>query len=164
MLAVNFVVNVEEGSEPSVGDGDASSSASLCECGSDAPPGQRDLAAEGMFEYGSRCGIWRVLRTFSEFALPATAFVCALALERLPQVAAALREGDTFDFCCHGWRWEDHLGMEEETERARIASAVASMVKTLGAAPQGWYCRTAPSVNTRRLLVEHGGFVYDSDA
>lgn len=163
-LAVNFVINVEEGSEPAVLDGDPSSCAALCECSSDAPVGVRDLAAEGMFEYGSRCGIWRVLRTFGERGLPATAFVCALALERLPEIAAALRDADNIDYCCHGWRWEDHLDMAEGDERARISAAVASMERTLGRPPEGWYCRTAPSLNTRRLLVEHGGFVYDSDA
>ena len=163
LLALNFVINVEEGSEPSIPDGDANSCASLCECGSDAPPGVRDLAAEGMFEYGSRVGFWRVLRLFEEYSAPATAFVCALALERLPLVAAALRQSG-FDFCCHGWRWEDHIDLPLEVERDRIARAVRSMRDTLGTAPKGWYCRTAPSVHTRRLLVEHGGFIYDSDA
>ena len=112
---MNLVINVEEGSEPSIPDGDPSSSGSLCECGSDAPEGVRDLAAEGMFEYGSRCGFWRVLRALQSRGLPATFFACALAVERLPGVAAAIRASG-FDVCCHGWRWEDHINMKPELE------------------------------------------------
>ena len=120
-----------------------------------------------MFEYGSRVGIWRVLRAFEKRSAPATAFACALALERLPDLAAAVRDGiarTTLDVCCHGYRWEDHIAMDEATERARIAAAVSSLTRTVGAPPRGWYCRTAPSIRTRRLLLEHGGFEYDSDA
>ena len=166
-LAVNFAINIEEGSEPNILDGDDRSTGALCECASEAPPGVRDLAAENMFEFGSRVGVWRVLRAFERRDVPATAFACSLALERLPALAKAVREGvarGLLDVCCHGWRWEDHIAMDEATERARIADAVASLTRTLGAPPTGWYCRTAPSTNTRRLLVEHGGFAYDSDA
>eukprot|EP00038_Savillea_parva_P013973 m.213564 g.213564 ORF g.213564 m.213564 type:complete len:695 (+) comp26708_c0_seq1:378-2462(+) len=116
-----------------------------------------------MFAYGSRCAVWRVLRTLREYDVDPTIFACALALERMPELAQAIRQGRS-DVCCHGWRWEDHIAMDEVTERDRIARAVASLKQTLGSTPTGWYCRTAPSVNTRRLLVEHGGFVYDSDA
>ena len=167
LLAVNFAINIEEGSEPNMPDGDPASTAALCECPSDAPRGVRDLAAESMFEYGSRVGIWRVLRAFEKRGLPATAFACSLALERLPEIADAVRRGvvgGLLDVCCHGWRWEDHIAMGEAEERERIARAVASLTATLGAPPRGWYCRTAPSLNTRRLLLEHGGFAYDSDA
>ena len=87
LLAVNFAINIEEGSEPNMLDGDGASTAALCECPSDAPAGVRDLAAESMFEYGSRVGVWRVLRAFRSRGVPATAFACALALERLPEVA-----------------------------------------------------------------------------
>ncbi len=166
-LAVNFAINIEEGSEPNILDGDDKSTGALCECPSEAPPGVRDLAAENMFEYGSRVGIWRVLRAFERRSAPATAFACSLALERLPELAAAVRAGVSrglLDVCCHGYRWEDHIAMDEPTERARIASAVASLTSTVGAPPTGWYCRTAPSIRTRRLLLEHGGFAYDSDA
>ena len=166
-LVVNFAINIEEGSEPSMPDGDAGSTGALCECPSDAPSGVRDLAAESMFEFGSRVGVWRVLRAFQSRGVPATAFACALALERLPALAAAVRKGiadGLMDACCHGYRWEDHIAMDEDEERARIAEGVTSLTATLGAPPPGWYCRTAPSTNTRRLLVEHGGFVYDSDA
>ena len=167
LVAVNFAINLEEGSEPSMADGDGASTAALCECPSDAPAGVRDLAAESMFEYGSRVGVWRVLRAFASRGVPATAFACALALERLPALAAAVRRAvadGALDVCCHGYRWEDHIAMDEEEERSRIALACASLAKTLGAPPKGWYCRTAPSVHTRRLLAEHGGFTYDSDA
>lgn len=168
-VAINFAINIEEGSEPSMGDGDPASTAALCECPSDAPAGVRDLAAESMFEYGSRVGVWRVLRAFQSRGLPATAFACALALERLPEVAAAVREGmatGSLDVCCHGYRWEDHIAMEETEERERISRAMASLSATLGSGPSGWYCRTAPSVRTRRLLAEVGGpsLMYDSDA
>jgi len=163
-LAVNFVFNYEEGSEYSVPDGDGFSEASLTEMPSSAVPhGDRDLAAESMFEYGSRVGFWRLLRLFRERDLPLTVFACALALERNAEVAAAIREGG-YDICCHGWRWIEHYKLSEDEERAHIARAVASLTEMFGAPPAGWYCRTGPSLNTRRLLVEHGGFLYDSDA
>ena len=163
-LALNFVLNFEEGSEPSIPDGDPASEWGLTENGGVNPnvPG-RDLSAEGMFAYGSRVGFWRTMRLFSERALPMTVFGCALALERHPPAAAAIRAAG-HDVCCHGWRWEKHYELTEAEERARIARAVASLQRTMGERPLGWYCRHGPSVNTRRLLVEHGGFLYDSDA
>jgi allantoinase len=163
-LAVNFVLNFEEGSEPSVPDGDPASEWGLTEYGG-ASPGVvgRDLAAEGMFAYGSRVGFWRIMRLFQERELPLTVFGCALALERHPAAATAIRAGG-FDVCCHGWRWEKHFELPEAVERERIARAVASLMQTMGERPLGWYCRSGPSVNTRRLLVEEGGFLYDSDA
>jgi peptidoglycan/xylan/chitin deacetylase (PgdA/CDA1 family) len=123
----------------------------------------RDLAAEGMFAYGTRVGFWRLLRLFAEHGWPMTVFGCALALERNPQAAATIKDAG-FDVCCHGWRWEKHFDLDEPTERERIARAVASLQKTMGERPLGWYCRSGPGVNTRRLLVEEGGFLYDSDA
>ncbi|HXT80081.1 MAG TPA: polysaccharide deacetylase family protein, partial [Acetobacteraceae bacterium] len=163
-VAVNFVLNFEEGSEPSVPDGDPASEWGLTEYGATSPGVKgRDLAAEGMFAYGSRVGFWRIMRLFAERRLPMTIFGCALALERNPQAAAAIRQAD-YDVCCHGWRWEKHFDLSEEVERARIARAVASLRTTMGERPLGWYCRSGPSVNTRRLLVEEGGFLYDSDA
>ncbi len=163
-VALNFVLNIEEGSEYSIENKDGFSEASLTEMGeSPVPRGERDLAAESMFEYGSRVGIWRILEMFSRRKLPMTAFACAMVLERLPEVAAALREAG-HDICCHGWRWVEHYRLSEDEERRHIAMAVASLRRTMGAAPAGWYCRYGPSVNTRRLLHEHGGFLYDSDA
>jgi peptidoglycan/xylan/chitin deacetylase (PgdA/CDA1 family) len=160
-LAVNFVMNFEEGSEPSFTDGDGLSEAALTEVG---PQGlkDRDLAAESQFEYGSRVGFWRIHRIFQERELPLTVFACALALERNPPAASAIGQAG-YDVCCHGYRWEKHYEMEVNVERERIHKAITSLQKSLGARPLGWYCRYGPSLNTRRLLVEEGGFLYDSD-
>jgi allantoinase len=160
-LAVNFVMNFEEGSEPSFADGDGYTEASLTETG---PQGlkTRDLAAESMFEYGSRIGFWRIYRLFQARGLPLTVFGCALALERNPPAAQAIAKAG-YDVCCHGWRWEKHYELDIDEERERIRKAVASLKDSVGARPLGWYCRYSPSVNTRRLLVEEGGFLYDSD-
>ncbi len=114
-LALNFVLNIEEGSEYSIPDGDGFSEASLTESPvSSVPHGERDLAAESMFEYGSRVGFWRVLELFMVRKLPATA--CALALERNPPMITALRDAG-LDLCCHGWRWVEHYRLSEEDER-----------------------------------------------
>jgi len=162
-IAVNFVMNYEEGSEYNALD-DGVSEGTLTESGSSNYGVKgRDLAAEGMFEYGSRVGFWRVHRLFKERGLPLTVFGCALALERNPKVAAAIRESD-WDVCSHGWRWIKHYELSEAEEREHIRKAVESMKKTVGERPLGWYCRYGPSVNTRRLVVEEGGFLYDSDA
>ena len=122
----------------------------------------RDLAGEGMFEYGSRVGFWRLVRLFQERSLPMTVFGCALALERNPPAAAAIRASG-FDVCSHGWRWIKHYQLSEAEEREHIAKAITSLQKTVGERPLGWYCRYGPSMNTRRLVVEEGGFLYDSD-
>ena len=162
-LALNFVLNIEEGSEYTIDNGDGRSEATLTEMNdSPVPHGKRDLAAESMFEYGSRVGIWRILELFATRKLPMTAFACAMVLERQPDIAAALREAG-HDICCHGWRWVEHFRLSEDEERRHIAMAVESLKRSMGAAPAGWYCRYGPSVNTRRLLHEHGGFLYDSD-
>jgi allantoinase len=160
-LALNFVLNYEEGSEPSIQDEDGFTENRLTE--SSVKVQGRDLAAEGMFEYGSRVGFWRVHREFESRQLPLTIFGCALALERNPDAATAIREAG-YDICCHGYRWVNHTDLDEATERRNIELAVESLERTIGAPPKGWYCRYGPSVNTRRLLVEHGGFLYDSDA
>jgi putative urate catabolism protein len=165
-LAINFVINYEEGSEPSVQDGEGYTEAGLTEAAWGRAPdvkSGRDLAAEGMFEYGSRVGFWRLMRLFQERGLPLTIFGCALALERNPAAAQAIRAAG-LDVCCHGWRWIRHYELTEEQEREHIAKAIASLQKTVGERPLGWYCRYGPSVNTRRLVVEEGGFLYDSDS
>jgi len=162
-LALNFVVNYEEGSEPSVQDGEGYTETGLTESTSSASGLKgRDLAGEGMFEYGSRVGFWRLHRTFLERGLPLTVFGCALALERNPEAAQAIRAAG-WDVCCHGWRWVRHFLLSEEEEREHIRRAIQSLKQTVGDRPAGWYCRYGPSVNTRRLLVEEGGFTYDSD-
>jgi allantoinase len=163
-LALNFVLNYEEGSEYSVPDDDGRSEATLTELGAFDPRLKgRDLAAESMFEYGSRVGFWRILRLLRERNVPLTVFGCALALERHPQAAAAIAAAG-YDVCCHGWRWINHYDLSEQEEREHIRRAVESLRRTVGDRPYGWYCRYGPSVNTRRLLVEEGGFLYDSDA
>jgi allantoinase len=163
-IAINFVMNYEEGSEPSIPDGDGVSEGGLTEVVA-ADPGRqgRDLAAESMFEYGSRVGFWRVMRIFQERSLPLTTFACALALERNPPAAQALAAAGA-DICSHGWRWVKHYELDVDEERRQIEMAVQSLTTTTGERPLGWYCRYGPSLNTRRLLVEEGGFLYDSDA
>ena len=162
-IAINFVLNYEEGSEPSIDDGEESTETWFTESNGLATGLRgRDLAAEGLFEYGSRVGFWRIMRLLQERKLPATVFGCALALERNPAAAEAIRTAG-FDVCSHGWRWIKHYLLSEEEEREHIRKAVASIERTTGSRPLGWYCRYAPSENTRRLLVEEGGFLYDSD-
>ena len=162
-IAVNFVMNYEEGSEPSVQDGEGYTETGLTESTSSSIGlDGRDLAGEGMFEYGSRVGFWRLTRAFQERGLPMTVFGCALALERNTAAAQAIGKSG-FDVCCHGWRWVKHFTLSEAEEREHVAKAVTSLKQTVGERPAGWYCRYGPSVNTRRLLVEEGGFTYDSD-
>ncbi len=161
-LALNFCITYEEGGEESVPDGYAQSEAALTEGGNGGFTG-RDLAAESMFEYGSRVGFWRLHSLFQQRSMTATILACALALERNPAVCEAIRNSD-YDVCAHGWRWERHQNLSEADERQRIADTVASIEKTIGSRPLGWYCRYGPGLNTRRLIVEEGGFLYDSDA
>ena len=163
-IAVNFVINYEEGSEPSIADGYGYTETGVTDAhGGNQGVKGRDLAAEGMFEYGSRAGFWRLLRLFQDRGLKPTIFACALALERNPLAAAAIREAG-LDICSHGWRWVKHFQLSEEEEREHIRRAIASLERTTGMRPEGWYCRYGPSENTRRLVVEHGGFLYDSDS
>lgn len=162
-LALNFVMNYEEGSEPSFNDGERFSETGLTEAhGLNQMGSGRDLAAESMFEYGSRVGFWRLVRLFEERGLPMTVFGCALALERNPLAVAKIR-ANGYDICCHGWRWIKHFELSEQEEREHIRRAIASLQQTMGERPLGWYCRYGPSVNTRRLIAEEGGFLYDSD-
>lgn len=163
-IAVNFILNIEEGSEHSIPDGDQVSEGRGTETGASLlPSGVRDMAAESMFEYGSRVGYWRLRKIFLERGIPFTAFACALALERNPLVTESILK-DGVDVCCHGRRWIYHATMSEDQERREIDEAVAVMTRLLGKPPSGWYCRYAPSPNTRRLLVEKSSFLYDSDA
>ena len=163
-VAVNFVLNVEEGAEYSTLDGDGRTDSALSEvAAARVPVGDRDLGYEGMVEYGSRVGVWRILRLFRDRGLPMTIFAAAQALERHPPLAAAIAASG-HDVVCHGWRWAEHYLMDEATERAHIARAHETITRLTGRAPEGWYCRYAPSVHTRRLVAEHGGFAYDSDS
>src|SRR3984893_12543547 len=162
-VAVNFVMNYEEGSEPSMQDGEGYTETGLTESTSSSNGLKgRDLAGEGMFEFGSRVGFWRLMRALQERGLPMTVFGCALAFERNKEAADAVKASG-FDVCSHGWRWVKHFDLTEAEERDHIQKAVKSLEQTVGNPPAGWYCRYGPSVNTRRLVVEHGGFTYDPD-
>ncbi len=159
-VAVQIVVNYEEGSEKTYAMGDQVNDG-LYELPFEVE-GQRDLAVESMYEYGSRVGIWRLFRIFDAAGIPVTHFACAVALERNPEVAAKLaRRGD--EAAGHGYRWSNHYEMNRDEEREAIRLAIASIEKTTGKRPDGWYCREM-SVNTRELVVEEGGFFYDSDS
>ncbi len=163
-LAVQIVMNYEEGSEYSIPDGDESSETYLTEVpGASLGPHKRDLIVESVYEYGSRAGFWRLMQAFKKRDIPITVFGAALALERNPEAARAIREAG-YEVCSHGWRWGGFQNMSEEQERAEMKRAVESIERTIGERPYGWYCRYAPSENTRRLVVEEGGFLYDSDA
>ena len=163
-LAVNLVINYEEGAEYAFEHGDGRSDLGLLDIAqARLPAGVLDLAAESLFEDGSSVGVWRLFRLCESRSVPATVFATALALERNPAVAAAIARNG-WDVAAHGWRWIAHTDLDEATERAHIARAYASIERLTGRPPEGWYCRYAPSANTRRLVVEHGGFTYDSDA
>jgi allantoinase len=163
-VAVQIVMNYEEGSEYSIGDGDGISETYLTEVpGATLGPDKRDLIVESIYEYGSRAGFWRLMRMFADRDIHVTVFGAALALERNPAAAVAIREAG-HEVCSHGWRWIGFQNMDEDEEREQMRRAVASIEKTIGVRPYGWYCRYAPSINTRRLVVEEGGFLYDSDA
>ena len=161
-VAVNLVVNYEEGSEYSQAAGDGRNEG-LAEINYIMPAEHRDLAAESVYEYGSRAGIWRLMNLFDDYHVKTTFFACAVALERNPEVGAWIRESG-HEPCSHGWRWSEHWLFDREEERARIAAAIETIERTCGERPRGWYCRYGPSVNTRELVVEEGGFVYDADA
>ena len=157
-VAVSVVLNYEEGSEKSVLDGDPQS-----EPPSPVKPGQRDLYNESYYEYGSRAGVWRVLDIFDEYEISATIFGCALALERNPLVGPeVIRRGH--EVVGHGYRWEEYHGMDRDTERESILKAVESITRTTGQRPLGWYNRASPTLNTREILAEEGGFLYDCNS
>jgi peptidoglycan/xylan/chitin deacetylase (PgdA/CDA1 family) len=158
-VAVQIVVNYEEGSEKTYAMGD-----DVNEGFYELPykvEGQRDLAIESAYEYGSRVGIWRLFRVFAAAGIPVTCVAAAVALERNPEVARKLKErGD--EVAAHGYRWSNHFEMNRDEEREAIARAVKSITASIGHRPLGWYCREM-STNTRELVVEEGGFVYDFD-
>ena len=160
-IAVSVVLNVEEGAELALSAGDERNE-SVHEA-VQLVEGAPDLCMESHFEYGSRVGYWRIANVAESHGVPLTLNACARALEATPWIGAdAAKRG--YEICCHGWRWESHAGMEEAKERALIARAVETVQRVHGKAPVGWHTKSSASVNTRRLLVEHGGFLYDSDA
>jgi putative urate catabolism protein len=161
-VAVSFVLNVEEGSENAVIHGDAASETFLSEIiGAQAFP-DRHMSMESLYEYGTRAGIWRVLRLFEERGLPLTVFGVARALQLNPDATAAIVAAG-HEIASHGLRWVSYQDVDIDTERAHMAEAVRILTELTGSAPVGWYTgRDSP--NTRRLVVEHGGFLYDSDS
>ena len=160
-VALQFVLNYEEGAENCVLHGDPASETFLSEIvGASAFP-MRHMSMESLYEYGSRAGLWRLLRLFEERKLPLTVFGVAQALERNREAVAAFRELG-HEIACHGLKWISYQNVDEATERAHMAQAVEILRALTGAAPLGWYTgRDSP--NTRRLVVEHGGFAYDAD-
>jgi putative urate catabolism protein len=160
-VALQFVLNYEEGGENCVLHGDPASESFLSEIiGAQAFP-MRHMSMESLYEYGSRAGLWRVLRLFEERKLPLTVFGVAMALKRNPDAVSAFRELG-HEIACHGLRWISYQNVDEATERAHMQEAVQIIRELTGEAPLGWYTgRDSP--NTRRLVVEHGGFAYDAD-
>jgi len=160
-VAVQFVLNYEEGGESSVLHGDAGSEQFLSEMANPPAFAARHLSMESIYEYGARVGVWRLLREFERRGLPLTVFGVGMALERSPEVAAAFVELG-HEIACHGWRWISYQGVDEATERAHLQAALESFQRVLGQRPTGWYTgRDSPA--TRRLVVDAGGFEYDSD-
>jgi len=159
-IAISVVVNYEEGSEYSLLDGDSHRETNG-EVPSPVPVDQRDVFNESFFEYGSRVGVWRLLGLLDRYQAPATFFCCALALERNPEAARRIVSMG-HEVCGHGYRWEEYHLMERDQEKAAIAKTVASITRTTGQRPVGWFTRYGASVNTRDLVVEEGGFIYDS--
>lgn len=161
-IAVQFVLNYEEGAENSILHGDKASETFLSEIIGALPfEGARHMSMESLFEYGSRAGVWRVLDAFRERGLPLTLFAVAMALARNPRLAdVVMRDGH--DICSHGLRWINYHGMPEALEREHMQEAIDIQRRLTGERPFGWYTGRT-SENTRRLVAEEGGFVYDSD-
>ena len=159
-LAVTFAINYEAGGEHSVAFGDQGPE-TFGEFPAYGTPPKRDLAIESIFEYETRVAIWRILRVFDKYAAKTTFFATARTLETNPDAAKEIvKRGH--EICSHGYRWIEHFTLTREEEREVIRKAVASIEKLTGQRPLGWYCRE-PSENTIELLVEEGGFLYDSD-
>jgi len=162
-IAVQFVLNYEEGGERCILHGDAESEAFLSDISGAQPiPGMRHMNMESMYEYGSRAGFWRLLRLFRERNLPLTCFAVSMALGRNPDAARAMLDAG-HEIATHGRRWIDYQHVDEATERQDMLDAIAEHTAITGQRPLGWYLgRCSP--NTRRLVAEEGGFVYDADS
>jgi peptidoglycan/xylan/chitin deacetylase (PgdA/CDA1 family) len=160
-IALNFNLNVEAGGERSILEGDRSSESVLSDLGYPSYDGARSLLVESAFEYGPRVGCWRLLRIFKRFDVRISAITVARGLQRTPELAAAFVE-DGHEIVSHGWRWIDYTTMSEREERRHIALATEGLVALSGRRPVGWF-GGRPSVNTRRLVVEQGGYLYDRD-
>jgi len=162
-LAVQFVLNYEEGGENNILHGDAASEAFLSEIvGAQAWPGQRHWNMESIYEYGARSGFWRLWRLFSERRVPVTVYGVATALERSPDQVAAMLEAD-WEIASHGLKWIEHKDMPPEEERAQIRAAIDLHARVTGTPPLGWYTGRC-SMNTAALVMETGQFLYSSDS
>jgi len=161
-IAIQLVLNYEEGGEMSVLHGDAASESFLSDMINPAPVvGARHMSMEQIYEYGSRAGVWRLLRLFEQRGVPVTVFGVAMAMERNPAVVEAFLEAG-HEIASHGWRWINYQDVPEAVEREHMARAIDLHNRLTGARPLGWYTgRTSP--NTRRLVAEEGGFLYDAD-
>ena len=162
-IAVQFVVNYEEGGENCVLHGDAASEAFLSEIIGAAPiAGQRHMNMESIYEYGARAGFWRLHRLFTEREFPITVFGVAMALERNPDAVGAMQDAE-WEIASHGYRWIDYQAVDEATERDHLARAIAVHTEVTGSRPTGWYLgRCSP--NSHRLIAEEGGFRYNADS
>ncbi|MEJ8569710.1 allantoinase PuuE [Elongatibacter sediminis] len=161
-IAVQLVLNYEEGGENCVLHGDAASESFLSEIiGADARDGVRHMSMESIYEYGSRVGVWRLMRLFDTHQVPVTVFAVGMAAERNPEPIRALH-GAGHEICSHGYRWIDYQHVDPDVERDHLRRAITAIEAITGERPLGWYTgRTGP--NTRRLVVEEGGFLYDAD-
>jgi allantoinase len=160
-LAVSVVVNVEEGAELSMSSGDEANE--FIYEAAERVEGQRDLCMESHYEYGTRRGWARIRKALSDHGVTATLNACGRALACSPWIAGEA-VADGHEVAAHGWRWERHVHMDEATERRAIARTVTAIAASAGKPPAGWHTRSATSANTRRLLCEQGGFLYDSNA
>ena len=162
-IAVQFVINYEEGGERNILHGDATSEAFLSDVLGAVPwPGQRHMNVESMYEYGSRAGFWRLWRMFTARRMPVTVFAVATALVRHPEAVAAMREAG-WDIASHGLKWINYKDVPEAEERAHLAEAILLHTQATGERPLGWYTGRS-SVNTLKAVVNEGGFLYSSDS
>ena len=162
-VCLSLVISIEEGAENSILHGDAQSESILSEVAGLSPVvGARELNIESMYEYGSRAGYWRVMRALTERDLPATVYAVAMAIERNP-VAAEAAVAAGFEVMSHGYRWIDYSNFPLDLEREHMYRAIEIITQICGSRPLGW-CTGRPSMNTRKLVVEEGGFLYDSDS
>ncbi|GAB4214547.1 MAG: allantoinase PuuE [Rhodoferax sp.] len=160
-IAVQFVLNYEEGGENCVLHGDAGSEQFLSEMANPASYPDRHLSMEGIYEYGARAGVWRILREFEQRGLPLTVFGVSMALERHPELVQAFQQLG-HEIACHGWRWIHYQTLPEAIEREHMERGMEILTRLMGTRPLGWYTgRDSP--NTRRLVADYGGFEYDSD-
>ena len=161
-LALQIVLNYEEGAENSILHGDKYSETFLSEIIGAQPIKDRHISMESLYEYGSKRGFWRIHELFQKKKIPLTIFGVAMALERNPEVCKAIKDSD-YEVACHGWRWIDYQNISKSVEKKHMDLAIKTIKKIFGQRPLGWYTGRC-SVNTRDLVMNEGGFIYDSDS